>query len=396
MRQLPVKRITVYHLALKLKRTVSHATARRAVSEPIIVAVELMNGAVGYGETLPRAYVTGEDNESAIRHLAGEFPSQVINMRPASFFEALDAIDALPFVAADGTGCPAARACMELALLDAYSRGFDRSIDQIAGWMDLVGFGPPGSARRVRYSGVLASESIDSLRKNLRLMYWYGLRHFKLKVGFADDDGRVALAAGILGRAIRKDRATLRLDANGVWSLEQAVERLRRWADVPIAGVEQPLSPADDHLLPELCERTQSRIFHDESLVTLDDADRLHQLGVADGFNIRISKCGGLLPALRIAAFAAQRGIRIQLGCMVGESSILTAAGVRFLGSAPRVEFVEGAFGRLLMAEDVARRSLTFRLGGRLPRIDSAGLGCRVDPELLERHSIDPPKVIEL
>lgn len=396
MRHLPVKRITVYNLALKLKRTVSHATARRAVSEPIIAAVELMNGAVGHGETLPRAYVTGEDNESVIQHILTDYSTQLLDMRPESFFEALEAIDALPFVGGDGTSCPAARACIELALLDAYSRGFDRSLDQIAGWMDFVGFGPPGSARRVRYSGVLASESIESIRKNLRLMYLYGLRHFKLKVGFDDDDQRVRLASGLLGRAIQKGKASLRLDANGVWSLERAAERLRAWADVPIAGVEQPLPPADDHLLPELREQTQARIFHDESLVTLDDAARLHELGVADGFNVRISKCGGLMPALRIAAFAAQRGIRIQLGCMVGESSILTAAGVQFLRSTPRVEFVEGAFGRLLLAEDVARKSMTFRLGGRLPRIDSEGLGCKVETDLLERHMIDQPKVIEL
>jgi len=56
---LAVKRFTIYPLALRMRRKVSHAASQRAVSEPIVVAVELLNGTVGYGETLPRPYVRG-------------------------------------------------------------------------------------------------------------------------------------------------------------------------------------------------------------------------------------------------------------------------------------------------------------------------------------------------
>ncbi len=102
------------------------------------------------------------------------------------------------------------------------------------------------------------------------------------------------------------------------------------------------------------------------------------------------------MPGLRLAAFARARGIAVQLGCMVGETSILSAAGVRFLEYAPGVSFCEGSFGALLMAEDVVRRSVRFRWGGRPPRVGPAGLGVPVDPKLLEQHCVDRPIVIEL
>ena len=56
----PVKRITIHTLAIPLRSTVSHAAAIRRIADPVVVAVELRSGVVGYGETLPRSYVTGE------------------------------------------------------------------------------------------------------------------------------------------------------------------------------------------------------------------------------------------------------------------------------------------------------------------------------------------------
>jgi muconate cycloisomerase len=393
---LAVQCLTIYPLALTMKRKVSHAASQRAVSEPIVVAVELANGVIGYGETLPRAYVTGETNETVVDVLRDEFTRQLLAFRPTGFYDALEAIEALPYIGEDGHGCPAARAAIELALLDAYLKSFGRSVSDVTGWLGLPGFGHPGSLPRARYSMVLASESIAKLRKHVRLAYLLGMRHFKLKVGFADDEERLDVVGRSLGRALERQRASLRLDANGAWTLPRAVASLKKWHNVSFSGVEQPLAKDADEDLPSLREQTGVRVFHDESLVTLDDARRLHALGVADGFNIRISKCGGLLPSLRLAGFARARDIDVQLGCMVGETSILSAVGMCFLAVVPGVRFCEGAFGGLLMAEDVVRRSVLFRIGGRPPRIPPGGWGAAVQTDLLERHCVERPIVLHL
>ena len=76
----------------------------------------------------------------------------------------------------------------------------------------------------------------------------------------------------------------------------------------------------------------------------------------------RIAKNGGLLPALRIARRALEAGLDLQLGCLVGETSLLSAAGLAFLQACPRVRFVEGAFGRFLLRQHNEYLSLAIHL----------------------------------
>jgi muconate cycloisomerase len=275
-------------------------------------------------------------------------------------------------------------------------RYFDRDMGDICGWMGLAGGGPPGSIKSARFSMVLASGNPASLRRQARLAHWLGFRHFKLKVGMADDTARVAAVREILGKAILAGRTTLRLDANSAWDLDAAIAWLKRHGDLLLAGVEQPMGREHDEDLIPLKEQTGQRMVHDESLVTMADAERLVELGVADAFNIRLSKCGGLLPSLRLAAYARARKVEVQLGCMVGETSILSAAGLRFLECVPSVRFVEGCFGSLLLADDVVRKGLRFGLGGRLPRLRGLGWGIDVDEERLRRLCVDRPVVMAL
>ncbi|MCH7814835.1 MAG: hypothetical protein IID40_12540 [Planctomycetes bacterium] len=295
----------------------------------------------------------------------------------------------MPWKGADGRPCPAARAAVELALLDVYARHFDRPLTDVAGWMGLGGFGPPGSTRSLRYSGVLASDSLRSTLRTLRLLWWYGLRHFKLKVGLPDDVERVRTVARWLGSALRRGRATLRLDANGAWTTERAVAVLTELADLPLAGVEQPLAKGNEADLTHLRRIHTPPIIHDESLITMNDARSLADRQLADGFNIRISKCGGLLPSLRLARFARQHGVLVQLGCMVGETSILSAAGRAFLEMVPQVVFAEGWFGSFLLSEDVVRRPLRFGYGGRGRSLAGPGWGVTVDPNRLHALAAD-------
>ena len=113
-------------------------------------------------------------------------------------------------------------------------------------------------------------------------------------------------------------------------------------------------------------------------------------------FNIRIAKNGGLMPALRIARVALANGLDVQLGCLVGETSILTAAGIAFLEACPQVRFVEGAFGLLLLRQDVVRRPIRFGWRGRIRRPKAFGLGVEVDAQALERLAVERTRSLQL
>lgn len=367
-----------------MRTKVSHAASQRNVSEPIVVAVELYGGVTGYGETLPRPYVTGETVEQAIDTIEKVFAPHLVDIRVSSFAESLDATHHLPWRDAIGKPVPAARAAVELALLDAFSRHFKRPIADAAGWLSLNNFGAPGSINSVRCSGVLANRDLNKLKKKLRLFWWYGIRDFKLKVGEPNDEARLQTARRYLAGAIKHGKASLRIDANGAWSLQQAIDHLTQWRNDDIVFVEQPLAKGDEANLGELKSCVHQPLMFDESLVTIDDAEKLIAASVVDGFNIRISKCGGFLPALRLADLAMKHGITLQLGCMVGETSILSAAGRRFLELVPYVRYLESNFGRFLLTDDVVDRSLRFRYGGKLGPLDGLGWGVEVNQGRLE------------
>jgi muconate cycloisomerase len=126
----------------------------------------------------------------------------------------------------------------------------------------------------------------------------------------------------------------------------------------------------------------------DESLVTEADAEALIEAKAADLFNIRVSKCGGLARSLAIAARASAMGIGVQVGSQVGETAILAAAGRHLAAALPEVAFVEGSFGTLLLAEDVAVESVRFGHRGEAPLLTGPGLGIRVVEERLLRRAV--------
>ncbi len=383
-RQSQISCVRVFPLSIPLRRAFSHAAHTRQNADPLVVQVELADGTLGHGETLPRPYVSGETAESVLAAIRGPMTSELLTVRPSSFAEALERIDELPFVDDCGRVMNAARAGVELALLDAYSRHFGRDMDEAVGWLGLAGLGSPGSTRRVRYSAVLSGGEVRRLRRSVLAMRLAGLRDFKLKVGYQDDLDRVATVCSALKRVLRRG-GTLRLDVNGGWTPGRAAELCKAMDTWPIACIEQPLTAGQEEQVVRLKSQTQHVVMHDESLVTLADAERLHQMGIADAFNIRISKNGGFLPSLRLAHWAGKRGIRYQLGCMVGETSILSAIGRKFLECAPAVWFAEGSYGPFLLTGDVVRRPVRFGYGGRYRLLTGPGWGVEVDPTLLRR-----------
>ncbi len=375
MKRAIVQRVTVYPLRIPLRSRVEHAAAQRVHADPVVVAIECQNGVIGYGESVARPYVTGETADSVVDAVEHVFTPALLDFHPENFPEALSFIEGLAFKDSQGKRISSARGAVELALLDVAMQCFNRGVDDIVQWMGMPGFGSPGSLGRTRFSGVLATSDFGRLCKQLRKMYWGGLRCFKLKVGFPDDQIRLEKVVNYLRHPLANGRVRLRVDANSLWDENDIGEAMTWLRKYPIEAIEQPVAPGQESLLLPFKSDGGLPIVHDESLVDMEDAKRLVSLGVADHFNIRVSKCGGLMPSLRIAAFARREGVGIQLGCMVGETSILSAAGLCFLGGCPDVAWSEGCFGCRLLEGDIVAAPLKFGYGGRRPqqRVDLAG-----------------------
>jgi hypothetical protein len=114
--------------------------------------------------------------------------------------------------------------------------------------------------------------------------------------------------------------------------------------------------------------------------------------------NVRISKCGGLVAAHARCREASDAGLLLQVGCQVGESSLLSAAHLRLLSALaplrPGVRYAEGCFGKHLLREDPAAPLVQFGFGGRPPpHPPGGGLGIRVDLAALRRYVVDQTTV---
>jgi len=161
-----------------------------------------------------------------------------------------------------------------------------------------------------------------------------------------------------------------------------------------VRSYEQPIAAADLDGQAWLVRESGLDVMADESFHTRDSLERLIERRAATAVNARISKCGGLIATLKRCREARAAGLWIQVGCQVGESSLLSAAHLRLCAAIGDVRYAEGCFGRLLLAEDPASPLLQFRRGGRPPTPPPGpGLGVMIDEEALARHTTRTVKI---
>ncbi len=372
-----IQRLDIFHVDLPFRFSFRHASAKRAGSESIFVKAVLEDGTAGWGEGLPRTYVTGEtvaSSTAVLRDTLGPFllGQMVQSVQDAGTLARRLCEWTLPEEKEGRVYFGAARCALETAFLDAVSRCWQIPF---AGWL-----GPRG--RRAAYATAVIP-SVSSLVKLRTLLWLVRMLKFtavKVKVGVDGDEQTLRLVRKILGPAI-----PLIVDANGAWQVPEALDRLNRWKEFRIDVVEQPVAPQDFAGLRQVQEAAGVPVMADESLRSVDDARRLIDQKACSWFNIRLSKCGGITPSMEILKLARAAGVACQLGCQVGESSVLAAAGHAFVLSAADVRYYEGGYGRLLLRRDIVRPCLGLGWRGRVrgPGANCAGLGVRVDESLL-------------
>jgi L-alanine-DL-glutamate epimerase-like enolase superfamily enzyme len=237
----------------------------------------------------------------------------------------------------------------------------------------------------VRYSGAIMSARGLKLRLAAWSMRIYRFQQVKIKVGIAghDDPSRLQTARRILG-----PKRDLRVDANEAWQPAECVERIRALEPHGITSVEQPVPHAGVAGLAEIRKEIHTPIMLDESLCGMVDARCAVEQKTCDLFNLRLSKCGGFIPSLRLAQFAKANGLGCQLGCQVGETAILSAAGRHFAASVADLRYLEGSYDSHLVREALAVENMTFGWGGWAPTLIRPGLGVTIDPAALERVTI--------
>ncbi|MBC7790496.1 MAG: dipeptide epimerase [Anaerolineae bacterium] len=137
----------------------------------------------------------------------------------------------------------------------------------------------------------------------------------------------------------------LRVDANAAWSAKYALEMIELLAECDVEYVEQPLPAHDLEGMRFVRDRSPLPIFADESCVLASDIPKL--VGVVDGINIKLAKCGGLHEAMKMISVAHAHGMLVMMGCMI-ETSLGIAAAAHM---APLLDYAD-LDGAALLAND--------------------------------------------
>jgi L-alanine-DL-glutamate epimerase-like enolase superfamily enzyme len=158
----------------------------------------------------------------------------------------------------------------------------------------------------------------------------------------------------------------LRVDANAAWTTKQALRMIDVLVECGVEYVEQPLPAHDLEGTRFVRERSVLPVICDESCVVATDIPKL--VGVADGINLKLSKCGGLREALKMIATARSHGMLVMAGCMI-ETSLGITAGAHL---APLLDYADFDGAALLANDPYVGATI---VGGRIALPEGPGLG---------------------
>ena len=290
-------------------------------TEQPTVIVHLSDGTyTGYGEA-PAIRYYGQSVERTVELLDILRPTIETHTftTPAVFFDYLSPeVNAHPFV----------QAALDVAAYDLYARQRGVPMGQL--WGSATEPAPLTSF-------TIGLGSVADMRAKIRATPW---PIYKIKLGTSDATGLI--------RALREvTDSVFRVDANEAWTAAQTISYAKALRPLHVEFIEQPLPAADWAGMREVMRHSCLPLIADESCQT--EADIARCQGHFHGVNIKLSKCGGLTPALRMITAARSAGLQVMAGCMV-ESTVGVAPLAHLL---PRLDYVD-MDGPLLIQNDPA------------------------------------------
>jgi muconate cycloisomerase len=370
-----ISSVNVYKITLPFQFTFSHSQKdARSVDNIVVEILTHSQGLRGYGEGGPRPYVTGETQDTAVRDiellcLDDHFPRDLHHVEQIwAFIES----------ATSDKSHNAALCALEVALLDLLGKKESRNVLHYLP-MDYA-------TDNIHYGATIPIADHDIILSMFRRMKELDMADVRLKMGRDFQWNRRALE--ILRQVLGLD-CDVRVDVNGDWDLTLAKQHLTLLDAHGVRLLEQPLRPLDrgwEDLLA-LAKPHNLKFMADESVCSLEDMENAISKGYFDVINVRLSKCGGFFNSLRIIRRIRDAGLNYQVGCQLGESGILSAAGRALSAVSCDALYYDGSYDAFLLKANLTTEHVTFSHAGRAVPLQGPGLGITVEPKNLDRFS---------
>ena len=303
---------------LPLKHTFRISRESHDFQDTLIVCLSL-DGLTGYGEATSNPYyrITVESMTAEIEAIQNEIMNFEFT-EPEIFHQFLVEKGLTNF----------AICALDLAAHDLYGKLLKKPLYKI--WQTNIDSYPTSNY-------TIGIDTIENMVAKIQEMPW---PIYKIKLGTKDD---IAII-----RELRKHtNAIFRIDANCAWTTEETILNAPLLKDMGVEFIEQPL-PADDwEGMEKVMHKSVLPVIADDSCIVETDVEKcgLHFSGI----NIKLTKCGGLTPALRMIKKGKEMGLKIMVGCMT-ESTVGISAIAQLL---PQLDYVD-MDGALLLSSDIA------------------------------------------
>ncbi len=333
-----------------------YTIAFRSISavDNVVVEIHGSNGLVGRGVASPERFVTGETIEACQSSLQEDALEWLVGQ------DVLHLPALIRTWAERNRETPAAQAAVDMALHDLWAQFLGKPLVELLG----------RAHHQLPTSITIGIKGVEETLAEAEEYVGRGFRILKVKIGRdrALDEERL--------RRLRQrfqDLVTIRVDANQGYRVDELEEFFRVCDECSIEFVEQPVTPETFDGCRELPESRRKVIAADESMQRERDALRIAVPPSPSGIlNIKLMKCGGVAPALRIACIAEAAELSLMWGCM-DESIVGIAAALHAAFASPATKYLD-LDGSLDLARDWVRGGFELR-DGCLRTLDRPGLG---------------------
>ena len=273
---------------LKLKSSFETAHGKFDVRKGFIISIRNSNGVAGIGDTAPFPEIGSEsldDAEHALNNIKLDLKIELTNIRE-SFKELLNDYDSLPSL----------RHGTEQALLNLICKEKNATIVKLLE-LNLKSI--------INVNASIGFLTVDETIKKAKKLIEKGFKTFKIKAGrdnFEDDYNCMKAVRDEFGNDV-----ILRIDANGKWNLESAIDNLEKLEDLNLEYAEQPVNSLNNFV--KLKSHTSVPLAADESIRTKKAAEDFINKSVVDYLILKPMIIGGLLPTLEIIELAEKNNI---------------------------------------------------------------------------------------
>jgi muconate cycloisomerase len=338
----------------------------------VVVRVRTEGGLVGWGEANPLPPFTEESPAGVMTALAEVLGPALVGKDAGDPARAGLLVDRLL------PGNLLAKGALDMALHDIAGKAKGVPVHDLLGGAvteTIPVLWPIGSGSADEDAALIESKRAE------------GYRTFMIKMGAQPVEIDIERARALCDR-FHPD-LTFMVDANEGWTLDEALRFVAGVNDCPLALIEQPVARHDHRGLQRIHEACGAPLSADESVFSIEEAERLAGESMVDVFSIKVSKNGGIARGRKIAHIAEAHGMRVLMNSML-ECGISQAASLQLGCSLGNLLDCGHAYmSTLRLADDVTDFSSLIENGvAQVPT--RPGLGIEVDwgkvRALADRH----------